>query len=442
MRLRARSRVTGSRKIEPPLVGDRYISPTGSDSNDGLTRGTAWATVTPLNTWLATLNAGNFRAVVMAGTYTATAGFVFTRNVAELNVTLEFEEGVTYNSSAATSTLASGFDIGNNPLSTLTVNLRGATFLGAPFGSANGIGTNNGLNAVFNGLSSTGQKASFSGYDDGVSFHGTGIGVDTVQVNDCTFSNCTKSAYAHVSASTGRFRRCDFTAVAGASLGVGRDESSGQTRYEDCRFFPATSGQEVGMRNAELIRCQIGSLSVNASLLGASTGSNALSSTLTDCYLNARTRTRSIANSTFTRCYGPLFIETQEQPSVPQPGLLEKCVFSGSVSLAQRLVDGVSPYTVRDCVIFNMSQIGASFNATNDTNFLAAPCLFEFNAIFGTTIRTQIASAVVNTVTADPLVGSRATTNQADWAVAANSPCVGAGKTGGNIGFTLADIGL
>lgn len=69
---------------------DRYISPTGSNSNDGLTPSTPWLTVAYANTNIPN-SAGDTSRIFMAdGTYNATSGHTFSRSGADINSRIQF----------------------------------------------------------------------------------------------------------------------------------------------------------------------------------------------------------------------------------------------------------------------------------------------------------------------------------------------------------------
>lgn len=422
--------------VSSALVGDRYVSPTGSDSNDGLTRETAWASFTKLSEWLASLSSGNHSAVVLAGDYVNT-GELSLNNNSTLTLQIDFEESVTVDNSAAVTRMTGIDHTTSNASSVMVVNLRGAVFTGASAGSANGIGTSGPCDLTINGATSAGTKAIFQGYDDGVSFHGTSGDADKMQINDCIFRNCNKSAFQHVNSSKGTHNRCEFVGRVGSSNGIGRTEFAGSV-FNDCTFEASNTFQTVGFLACELNRCIIGTLGgFIPTVTGFTTGAS--QSQFNDCYFNASTRTHWLAGCVVERCFGSFRIDTQTTGSGVAAGIVRNCVFTGFSPVAKSQ-DTMHPVTIINTVYANCSQLGSGFGTTTDSNWLASGSSVDHCCLFNTSVRSQIAASVTNEITTDPLIGPANTTNQADWAVANNSPCVGAGTNGGNIGFTLADI--
>jgi hypothetical protein len=93
-----------------------------------------------------------------------------------------------------------------------------------------------------------------------------------------------------------------------------------------------------------------------------------------------------------------------------------------------------------DTVIYDFGT-AFTFASTTQRDHMNSNWTVDHCAMFDNTTNFQSGLTLgTNLVTTDPLLGSRATTDLADWAVGTGSPCIGAGTSGGNIGFTLADI--
>jgi hypothetical protein len=425
------------------LTGDRYVSAAGSDLANGLTRATAWATFGRLDTWIDSLaNNTTATVVVLAGTYTD-AG-IDPGNANTINLTIDFEEGVTVDTSAAVTAIG-GIRLGTGSTVNfnLTCNLRGATFLGNSVGSANGIGTTNAVRLTVNGAAADGTKTVFSGYDDGVSFHGTDPGTGIV-INDCRFTNGVKSAFTHVASGRGTFNRCVFEGRAASANGVGTDLSSLASTFYDCDFVPATTGQLCNLRIAN--RCRIGTLTMMVDNLNGS----GLVAQFTDCFLNLQYE--GPGNVTLTRCYGYVNLD-RIRGTAADAALIQNCVFEGRTNSLGFIASdfgtndgtwlGGAPI-VRDCVLYDYGTAfgfvsGATWQRDHmNANWTVNRCaMFENTANFaaGLTLGT-------NLVTSDPLLSSARTssTAQADWCVGVGSPCIGAGTSGSNIGFAAGDI--
>jgi hypothetical protein len=422
------------------LAGDRYISPTGDDSADGLTRETAWGTVARLNTWIASLNNATQTAVIIDGTY-AGAGLSLINSNTPSNLTVEFEPGCLIDTTGSV-VKTDGIAVQN--LSFYTINLRGAEFVGNNIGSANGIGTVGVCNLVVNGADSLGNKATFHGYDDGLSFHSTGGTVDQITINDCRFYGCLKAAFAHVDTSRGTHNRCIFEGFTGAQLGIGIQDTTGtepKSIFNDCDFVPISAGQVVGWHRCALNRCRIGTPSIRAFITAGAAGGSASFSQYNNSYMHVVTRTRFIGGSNIFRCFGTIQIDSQEALVGGTDTILDHCIFNLCPGFVRRLVDGISPVMATDCVIRNStSVIGFGFNAHNTNQWNTNGSFIDNCNLFGTGVLAGIAATVTNTQSSDPLIGPADTMDQAGWAVQTGSPCIGAGTSGGNIGFTLADI--
>lgn len=441
-----RCRAMAGRAAPSVITGDRYLSPDGDDSADGLTRATAWATPGKLNTWIAGLGAGDHSAVVMAGAYTvnsaSSGSFLDLANTTLTTLRVDFEEGVTVDSSASTADYG-GVKIGNTGAgAAYTVNLRGAGFTGNGVGSANGIGTTNVCHLTVNGAAADGTRAVFSGYDDGCSFHGTSGTVDKIQLTGIRFTNGSKSAFLHVNAACGTHTDCVFEGKTGAASGIGGDNggaslSSVASRYVDCVFTPATDGQACVPSICE--GCVLGTLSLGVGI-GNATALRAF--TWTDCFLNTGL-IDGPGPFTWTRCYG--YLRWRVRGTAAQfTATIDHCIFEGitnSTGMSQGSFDpdglnwlgGV--VNVVDSVIYDYGT-AFSFASTTQRDHMNADWSVTNCAMFENATNFQSGLTLgTNLVTTDPLLGARDSTEKSAWGYGSGSPCIGAGTGGGNIGF-------
>jgi hypothetical protein len=427
------------------LVADRYISPTGNDSADGLTRDTAWGTFTKLSADVTALSSSGTRSyVILSGNYTLKGEINFA--VSNRTLLFDYEEDVIVDTVAAT-VVNSGFNI-NDGLGSCIVNLRGAEFYGNNIGSANGIGTNNTFaNLVFNGIRADGKKAIFDGYDDGLSCHGNGSAVGAIVFNDIIARNCPKAAVIHVNSASATHNRCEFIGKTGAILGIGGSQASVASFWNDCDFVPAVDLGNGVSYQGNTNKSRIGSITKR--LLGANWafGTGTLSDTRRDNFI-AHHQGDGPGVLRLTRNFG-FFNNMRIRGPITQAAMFENCIFTGWNTSQDFIVGtfdggggnwlGGTPI-FRNCVFIGFRTVFGFVNTTQrdhmNAHWTVENCCFWDNTTnfqSGLTIGT-------NLVLADPLLGSRATTNQADWAVGVGSPCIGAGTSGGNIGFTLADI--
>lgn len=429
------------RGVDTRLIGDRYISPDGDNAADGLTRETAWRTLDKLASWANALSIGDHVGVVLSGNYDHSHGSLTIGNNAgsTATVTIEFEPGVSVDTSAS-STRIGGIDVQGGGTSWV-VNLRGAVFTGNSIDSANGIGTANSILLTVNGADSEGNRAIFQGYDDGISFHGDSSPEGGLIINDCVFRDCSKAAIAHINDTNGTHNRCRFEAKSGATLGIGSDGSTVKSTFNDCEFVPVTDNQQVRIWKAN--RCKFGTLDLRVNLGNYSEPHFTFE--FADCFLNAHSD--GPGSVQFLRCYG--FYGFRVRGTTEPAASFEKCVFVGrtnTANLAEGSFDGGggnwlggSP-VFRDCVVFGYGT-AFRFNSTTQRDHMNANWTVDHCAMFGNSVDFQSGLTIgTDLVTADPLLGSRATTNQSDWAVGSGSLCIGAGSDGGNIGFSLADL--
>lgn len=426
----------GYSRSDGVLVGDRYLSPTGNDSSDGLTRQTAWLTPAKMSDWFNSLSSGQTGVgVVLAGDYVPSDGFTLTKD--GVIGTLQFEEGVTIDTSAEVSRV-DGFDIQGTGRWTLY--LRGLQFTGHDVSSANGIGTTGVTYVRVFGAASDGTKAVFSGFDDGLSFHSTSV--DT-EINDCRFENSSKSAFAHVGTSFGVHNRCEFIGKAGASLGIGDDQSTEtKSTFRDCTFTPTGGNQICRLYNAT--RCVIGSFELGIT----TTFLDTTAKTFTDCFIHwsgSASTYDGPPNYTMTRCYG--FLANRIRGTNASSPLFTNCVFKGKAGTETFMngnfdSDGINwlggNATFRDCIL-NDYAVGFAYQTTAQRDHMAANWEVENCNMFDVTTQFEAGLTLgTNIQTTDPLLGPCDTTVQADWGYLSGSPCIGAGTGGGNIGFAGA----
>jgi hypothetical protein len=407
---------------------DYYVNAaTGSDSNDGLTPATAWATLTQLRTTVNALAAGTAKtAYVSAATYTDQHLAFSNSELTPVQITVTFEAGtaLVWNSIASP-----GDGIGASGTIRVTAYGNGTTITGYSPGSGNGLGCRN--TAYLEAHDFVIDNA-----DDGCSNHTTG----EMRVYDCTFRNCTKGAFTHINDSTSYHYRCTFEGRTSATLGIGDFQNNAVVYFEDCIFAPASAGQGVGSGvptgTAEFVRCRLGTLSTRVSIAATSGGA-----TLTDCFVNATIDGNTKA--TLTGCYGYLTTRMRNAGII----LLDGCIFTNGATgdTDSALHANFDPgsqgsWDAIDTIFTGYSTaIGSGFTATYAGYFTAAGNSVNYCCLFGNTTNfdSDLTGADITTgnITTDPLIGAGGTYVKSDWGYATGSPCIGAGSGGGNIGF-------
>lgn len=312
----------------------------------------------------------------------------------------------------------------------LDVHGHGSTVQGFSTGTGNGFGAHN-TAAI------AARRWTVDNCVDGISGHNDAY----VYAYDCLFRNCTKGGYTHVQNTRGFHYRCTFEGRSGASLGIGYEDATCQSLFEDCVFTPAASGQGCSFGIATVRRSKFGTLAAACPIGLPETAGGAL---LEDCFMHQSGDAR-IAG-TLRRCYGKFSMRLRGTLTNPDL-VIENCIFvdSSTGSTYDGFLWGNNDggtawqgqgYIIRDSIFKSYAvAIGNGFSANQYASFNSAStianCCFHGNS---TNIHASITIATT-TITADPLLGPCSSTNQLDWAIGVGSPCIGAGSSGGNIGF-------
>lgn len=412
---------------------DYYVDQAnGDDANSG-TREAPWATLTKLRTTLAALAGERKSAHVAAGAYVDQ--HLSTVNAGDGGVfEITFAPGCSIVWSLGTDASAIQISGGDN---TLRVYGNGLTISGFNAGTGNGLGCFDATLIAY--------ECHVSDCVDGWSAHGAGVS----KVYDCTFADCSKSAFAHVGTSVTEAYRCSFTSAADATLGLGRADGGGHT-FDQCVFVAADSalGRKFDfVASSTLTRCQIGTASLRVDLTAAA------AVTMTDCFVNLYADGN--AQAAMVRCYGKLSTRMRDGGNIAA----DHCVFVGGASgqTASALFRNFDPgsqgdWNVTDCVLtgYTGTAVGNGFGPTDAGYFEAAGNAATYVNYFGNTANIDAdllaTSADLSTgvLTLDPELAdataiAAGSVDQADYCVT-NAALIGTGSSGGNIGFTAADI--
>jgi hypothetical protein len=402
----------------------------GSDGNDGSSPETAWATFSPLRTAVLNLTTGQVRtAIVRAATYTDQHLSLTNNASPRAEVTITFEEGTAMvwesadfpgNGIAASGTLK------------VTANGNGCTITGYSPNSGNGLGANN-----------TGYLVAHDfvvdDADDGVSAHSS----SRVDAHDCVFRNCTKAAFANVDSGVFNAYGCTFEGRAGATLGIGSYLNTSSGELVDCILTPASAAQALRLSQGGAVtatRCRLGTLDTCVTLQS----DNAVS-TITDSFLNMNAD--GSVHVAFEGCYGRLTTRQRSGGNMS----ISHCVLVGGASgqtnsvLYRNFDGGQGPWDVIDSVLKGYGvAVGHNFGATDASYFETAGnsvtycCLHGNSVNIDADIEATTADVSTGVITTDPQIGPANSYVKNDYAVAAGSPCVGAGSAGSDIGFQAA----
>lgn len=402
---------------------------TGNNASDGLTAGTAKRTMAA---GFAQLVAAGGGVLVVNGTGTE----VFTANAIDVSggtVTgvyqIHFLGTCTMDMDAAGVPFAGGLspDSGSNNAIVMVYGHGNLTCLDSKFDHA--------ADNVFIADCTLGGTS-----DDCLTTHGQArmiaLGVTTNAQNDC---------YHQTGSGWSYFKSCIFN---GGSVvnDLGRISDTVSGAFLDCQFNKHASFTigRASMERSTVRRCIF-----RFGTVGLSKNCVINNSTIEDCYMQG-VGLWIIGGSVVRRCYGPNWIWAPTLSPSAQASTIEHNVVNGGSNWLH--TDSYNASTaqngsgnVRNNVIANTTD------ATNGPVFCDFGFRDAFNAQWVVSHNCRWGNARTpnpyrnittdgNDVNANPLLVNPTTENQADWCVANNSPCVGAGTSGANIGFTLADI--
>lgn len=402
----------------------------GDDANDGSSPELAWKTFAPLRTAVTGLTASQVRtALIRSTTYTDDHLSLTNSASPRADVTLTFEEGAALLWQSAS---APGNGIAAANTLKVTANGNGCAITGFSPSSGNGLGANNSGYLIANDFI-------VDDADDGVSAHLT----SRIDAYGCVFRNCVKSAFAIVNSAVLNAYGCTFEGRAGATLGIGAylDTSSGT--LEDCIFTPIATGQNIRLSQGGAVtvtRGRLGTLSAYVTLL-AENATPAINDSFLNLYVDGSYR------AAFAGCYGRLTTRQRAGGAIS----IANCVLVGGASgltnsvLFRNFDGGQGGWSAIDSVLTGYATaVGGSFGPVDAGYFETAGSTVTYTDFFANTVNVDpdiaatAADVTTGVITTDPQIGPAASYVRNDYAVAAGSPCVGAGSAGGDIGFQAA----
>jgi hypothetical protein len=428
---------------------DFYVDvSSGSDSNPG-SASQPFATIGRLRTALVAVSAGQVAsALVKTGTYPYSAGansFGSIALTAGTTCRVYFETGCIFQGPNDTATDASWIDATGAGSYTLAFYGLGAK-KGASASRVTGFdaGTGNGIGANMTG----GARFDVDNFQiddcvDGWSVHGTNT---NMRVSNLVISGCSKGAVTHVH--TGGLAEafdCDFTGAGGASLGIGKpggDSGAPQSVYTRCRVVPFSAGQTVNLSRCDFVDSELGSFTLRI------TATAAAQVNLTGCFCNWSGDQNILAD--FDTCWG--FITTRHRNGGDI--VMDHCHWGGPAQAVNSWLyrdfnpGAGSPNKITNTIFRGFSGlacVGASFSATDASQYVGAPADYDYVWFFGNTLNVDAdivadagyaaAFTNLNQTNTDPITGNRASTAKASWALQPGSPCIGVGSGGSDIGF-------
>lgn len=417
----------------------------GSDSNDG-SSSSPWETTEPLVEAIEALGENErISALIKSATYDSNSKLNFTTGAAEGAYALvHVEENTIFQGDTGVD--ASWLNFTGDSAWTLEIVGLGlwkgpnrARVTGYDAGSGNAFGAfpdnPNALCIVRNML----------GDDcvDGFSLHGRG----KMDLYGIGISNCSKAAIAHVyTEGQARAFDSDFTGRIGATGGIMLDTSSGTpSEYnQGCTFTPVTAGQGISLGDAIINDGVVGTLTTRVAII--QTNGSEINNSFLNAFIDGNVTIH------LEGCYGKRSSRHRNGGAITGRGNHWRTGASGSVNALWDLsfnpsANG-SPHSEINSIVsgYGSNTIGSGATATTAGQFLAGNPSLHHLCFFGNTAPIFDAdleaaagfdTAIHDNITnVDPLIGPCNTTNKEDWAIADNSPLVGAGDNGETIGFT------
>lgn len=426
------SRAGGTAAWAPAGSFDWYVDGiSGSDGNDGSSPEQAWATFSPLRTAVSNLTTGQSKtALIRATTYTDDHLSLSNAASPRAEVTITFEEGTAMVWESANAP-ANGIAAANTLK--VTANGNGCTMTGFSPSSGNGLGANN-----------TGYLLAHDfvvdDADDGVSAHSS----SQIDVHDCVFRNCAKAAFSAVDSAVLNAYGCTFEGRVGATLGVGSYLNTSSGTMEDCIFTPASAGQALRLSQGGAVtatRCRFGTLATYLTLV-----SDIAVSTINDSFLNMNAD--GSVHVALEGCYGRLTTRQRSGGDIS----ISHCVLVGGATgltnsvLFRNFDGGQDDWNVIDSVLTGYgTAVGHNFGPTDAGYFETAGNTVTYCCLHGNSVNIDAdivattADVSTGVITTDPQIGSADSYVKNDYAVAAGSPCIGAGSDGGNMGFQASN---
>lgn len=427
-----------SRGVLGALKYDYFVDVTGgNDTNDGLSLGTAWKTLSKIS-GIALAPAQTKSIFVKAGTYSTALDYVLLskNSSAGAAVNIAFESGCVMDGTLANPGATSnvnGFEA--NGTSAWRLNIYGNGLIVRNYHDSSATTSPNGV-----GCHGYAQIYAYNittlNCDDGFSAHDNTMMV----LWDCAASGSEKGAADHVGSAYFEAHRCTFTG--GGTLGIGGTKFSGVTQnLYDCKLIPTLNDEVFDGSNTNLVRCQIGNSTYRVKL----TTDYAGKCTVTDSYLHLYQDGNAWVE--YSRCYGKLSFRAR-----PGAGTtVDHCVISGpatgkaAVLIADYDAGGSQPIKIKNSV-FNGSFTFDSLTLAAYANYIfAADSEFRNNVLYGgpaysalmTTANTNAGGTKISgTLIANPTMNAGGTYSQGDYAVTTTE----LGTDGSVIGYAMSSV--
>ena len=424
---------TGSKTVA--IAYDYYVnSLTGDDGNDGTSTEEAWQTLSAITT--SKIVDGETKTVfVAAGDYDTADDYVLlatgATSLTDSTLSITFAPGCVMDGTNQPGN-RNGVEQSGDSDWHLVIRGNGLTIQNYQVdgsGSPNGLGNRDSTTLTAYDVNCDANEDNFSCHDSA-----------NMNLYRCTGINGTKGEFNHVANCTVYAEDCEF--IFSNSTINGAFESGVTIEMNRCKILSAGDVERTWIgNNTTFNSCQIGSFTGRVEIVG-----DAGSCEINDSFVNVRMQGN--VTVALVECYGSIAVRMRNGGSITAT----RCVFDSEGLWDAMLFSDYNPgsmgtFAVIDCVINNYDEtaIGWFFNETyagyfEDSGNTVTYCNFFGN---GTNIDADIlaTSADVSTgnITTDPLLNDPAGSYlKSDWGYLTGSPCIGAGSTGGNIGFAAA----
>lgn len=433
--------IPGVKSSSTKMRANYYLSATGSDSNNGLTPATAFATLSKISEKIQAVTSGQtLRICILPGTYAGvlirSAGFApaaVTTFIFQCIGKVVFDN-TNYNTGAGAQTI-SFFDANGNS------NCRWFFYGNSDSNNRTEIKADNAsrFNNGF-GSSDSGKLYLYNvdvyGYYDNVSAH-------TTSYMYCKNVNCWsggKTSFAMVNNCTYQFDNCTFQAKQSAVVGAGQADATTTGIWNDCEIYNPVGvtsvSSSITINNATLNRCKIGKLTQGSYNIYC----NFKNSIFNDCFFN--TKFQNYNSTTFNRCYG--FITIRPRGPVTDTCTFNHCAFSTghesglfmNFNFYSSPNDVGGTVTIKNSIFINHTKVLSTGNASSQNTVVNTVYTITNNCYYNNTaIKDAGITNNANAITSNPLLVNPTTETQTDWYTQSGSPCIAAGESGSNIGI-------
>lgn len=414
---------------------DYFISPTGSDSNNGQSSAASWLSLNKIVT--IPLSAGQTkRVLIRKGLYAAATDYITFVQVDRIGATLDivFERGCEMDGTAAG--LHDGIFIDSLSAKPWTINVWGNGLYIHDYKDVSAVTSPNGIGAGTVGVINC-YDVFVANCNDGYSAH---IG-STIRAYRCTAVECIKAPFINVNTSTFEAYNSFFAEkIGGSSSGLGGAGASTVTqRLYDCTLLPNASGSAFLSDGTTLTRCRIGTLTRSVTMSTVS-----VAGAVIDSFVNVYAD--GDEEISFDRCFGKLSSRMRNGGDIDVTHCVIVSPASGKTKFLYADFDpgSSSVFTINNNIFVGAWTFDDLQTAAKAGYMFSVGSVFRNNILYGGVAMSALllaagGSSISGTITDAPLIGSADNYDMSAYAFGTGSPALTAGYGGGDIGYSSAE---